>query len=101
MLSLRDRPAGSSKTEAQVCGSPCVLNVWLSPCRDVFVSPAWCRLQCCGGGELDRIGSEHTDPVTRQPALISQFFYQSAVSSRSLPPIIAEQLPSLTVSVPR
>lgn len=44
-----------------------------------FPSPAL-RLQCCSGRELHRISSKHTEPVTKQPTLISQFFNQSAVS---------------------
>lgn len=44
-----------------------------------FPSPAL-RLQCCSGRELHRISSKHTEPVSKQPTLISQFFNQSAVS---------------------
>lgn len=44
-----------------------------------FSPPAF-RLQCCSGRELHRISSKHTEPVAKQPTVISQFFNQSAVS---------------------
>lgn len=56
----------------------CVLYVKASLIT-TFPPPA-IRLQCCCGRELHRISSKHTEPVTKQPTLISQFFNQSAVS---------------------
>ena len=42
-------------------------------------SPA-IRLQCCSSRERHRISSEYTEPITKQPTLVSQFLNQSAVS---------------------
>jgi len=46
----------------------------------LFCSSSAFRLQRCRGRKLNRISSKHTEPVTKQPTLISQFFNQSTVS---------------------
>lgn len=73
------RPPSGLKQNGSTSTLPCeVLNLFLSVSFGLYCLTCPVRvhrLQCCGGRELHRISSQHTEPVTKQPTIISQFFY--------------------------
>lgn len=84
MRLLLDHQVDPSRMEAQVSRyGYFFINLFVFiKIRSLILPLLWppLRLQCCCGRELHRISSKHTQPVTKQPAIIAQFFNQSAVS---------------------